>query len=64
MFWASKSSPIVIVVGLAWSTACSCGGAEEEQCDSYKLRIGRSLLLGVEIVIPADIVKTIAADLR
>lgn len=31
--------------------------------DIYKIRIGRSLLLGLEVLVAADIVKTIAHEL-
>jgi uncharacterized membrane protein len=31
--------------------------------DQYKIRIGRSLLLGLEVLVAADIVKTIAIEL-
>jgi uncharacterized membrane protein len=41
---------------------CSPRNAEENY-DSYKIRIGRSLLLGLEVLVAADIVKTIALDL-
>ena len=36
---------------------------DERHYDAYKIRIGRSLLLGLEILVAADIVKTIAIDL-
>jgi uncharacterized membrane protein len=36
--------------------------AAEGQYDTYKIRIGRSLLLGLEVVVAADIVKTIAVQ--
>jgi uncharacterized membrane protein len=34
-----------------------------EDTDVYKIRIGRSLLLGLEVLVAADIVKTIAHEL-
>jgi len=34
-----------------------------EPYDEYKIRIGRSLLLGLEVLVAADIVKTIAIEL-
>ena len=34
-----------------------------EDTDVYKIRIGRSLLLGLELLVAADIVKTIAHEL-
>src|SRR5262249_58946444 len=52
---------VVIVVGLAWSTYPFLRRQmAEEHYDTYKIRIGRSLLLGLEVVVAADIVKTIA----
>jgi uncharacterized membrane protein len=33
-----------------------------EQYERYKLRLGRSLLLGLEILVAADIVRTVALD--
>src|SRR5262249_7045957 len=35
----------------------------EQHYDAYKIRIGRSLLLGLEVLVAADIVKTIALEL-
>lgn len=52
----------VIVAGLVWSTAAYVRKRMgEPQYEFYKIRIGRSLLLGLEVVVAADIVKTIAA---
>jgi uncharacterized membrane protein len=52
----------VIVAGLVWSSAAYVRKRMgEPQYESYKIRIGRSLLLGLEVVVAADIVKTIAA---
>jgi len=52
----------VIVAGLVWSTAAYLRQRMgEPHYDAYKIRIGRSLLLGLEVVVAADIVKTIAA---
>lgn len=54
---------MIIVVGLAWSTCLFLRRrAAEAQYDIYKIRIGRSLLLGLEVVVAADIVKTIAVE--
>jgi hypothetical protein len=38
-------------------------GQIERHYDQYKIRIGRSLLLGLEVLVAADIVKTIAIQL-
>jgi uncharacterized membrane protein len=52
---------LVIVGGLAWSTYLFLRRRMAEQhYETYKIRIGRSLLLGLEVVVAADIVKTIA----
>lgn len=51
----------VIVGGLMWSTYLFVRRRMAEQhYETYKIRIGRSLLLGLEVVVAADIVKTIA----
>lgn len=52
----------VIVLGIAWSTAGFLGRTAEERYHAYKVRIGRSLLLGLEVLVAADIVKTIALE--
>ena len=54
---------LVIVIGLAWSTCLFLQRRMAEQhYEIYKIRIGRSLLLGLEVVVAADIVKTIAVE--
>jgi uncharacterized membrane protein len=54
---------VVIVIGIAWSTWGFLGQHREEQhYQQFKIRIGRSLLLGLEILVAADIVKTIAVE--
>lgn len=53
----------VIVGGIAWSTYHFLRQHMSEQhYDTYKSRIGRSLLLGLEMLVAADIVKTIALE--
>jgi len=55
---------LVIVLGIGWSTFLFVGHRLAEQhYTTYKIRIGRSLLLGLEVLVAADIVKTIALDL-
>jgi len=55
---------LVIVAGIAWSTfRFSQRRMAEQHYDAYKIRIGRSLLLGLEVLVAADIVKTIALEL-
>jgi uncharacterized membrane protein len=54
----------IIVAGIVWSTyLCVHWREETEHYDQYKIRIGRSLLLGLEVLVAADIVKTIAIEL-
>jgi uncharacterized membrane protein len=54
---------LLIVSGIAWSTYRQLRRPISEQdSDVYKIRIGRSLLLGLEVLVAADIV-TIAHEL-
>ena len=54
----------IIVAGIVWSTFhFATRGQIERHYDQYKIRIGRSLLLGLEVLVAADIVKTIAIQL-
>ncbi len=54
----------IIVAGIIWSTYLYVHRRLPEQYyDQYKIRIGRSLLLGLEVLVAADIVKTIAIEL-
>jgi uncharacterized membrane protein len=49
------------VTGIAWSTYRQLRQRiSEQESEVYKIRIGRSLLLGLEVLVAADIVKTIA----
>jgi len=55
---------LVIVSGIVWATyAFARGSHDERHYETYKFRIGRSLLLGLEVLVAADIVKTIGLDL-
>lgn len=55
----------IIVAGIAWSTfACVFSPASTGTYDQYRIRIGRSLLLGLEVLVAADIIKTIAIELN
>jgi uncharacterized membrane protein len=54
---------LVIVAGIAWSTYRHARLMAEMDSETYKIRIGRSLLLGLEVLVAADIVKTIAHEL-
>ena len=58
----------IIVAGIIWSTYLYVylyvyRRTEARHYDQYKIRIGRSLLLGLEVLVAADIVKTIAIEL-
>jgi uncharacterized membrane protein len=54
----------VIVAGIGWSTYLYLQRRTSERVyEAYKIRIGRSLLLGLEVLVAADIVKTIALEL-
>ena len=53
----------IIVVGIIWSARYIFGRDVVSRYDSYKISIGRSLLLGLEVLVAADIVKTIAIEL-
>ena len=55
---------LVIVLGIGWSTYLYVGQRmAEPHYGTYKIRIGRSLLLGLEVLVAADIVKPIALEL-
>jgi uncharacterized membrane protein len=55
---------IIIVTGIAWSTYRQLRQPISEQDSNiYKIRIGRSLLLGLEVFVAADIIKTVAHEL-
>ena len=55
---------LIIVVGIAYSTLSFFRDrSSDRRYDSYKIRIGRSLLLGLEVLVAADIIKTIALEL-
>jgi len=55
---------LVIVIGIVWSTYLFVSRpAAEPYYEAFKIRIGRALLLGLEILVAADIVKTIAVEL-
>ena len=54
----------IIVVGIIWSTYHYLHRLRHVwDYDGYKIHIGRSLLLGLEVLVAADIVKTIAIAL-
>src|SRR5262245_16874874 len=54
----------VIVTGIAWFADPQLRlPISEQDAGIYKICIGRSLLLGLEVLVAADIVKTIAHEL-
>ena len=53
----------IIVAGIIWSSRYIYGRRIVSRYDSYKISIGKSLLLGLEVLVAADIVKTIAIEL-
>lgn len=53
----------VIVIGILWATLTFLGAIRAEGgYDTYRQRIGRTLLLGLEVLVAADIVKTVALE--
>jgi uncharacterized membrane protein len=54
---------LIIVMGIIWSARYIFGRNVASRYDIYKISIGRSLLLGLEVLVAADIVKTIAIEL-
>ena len=53
---------VIIVAGIIWSSRYIYGQGIVSRYDSYKISIGKSLLLGLEVLVAADIVKTIAIE--
>jgi uncharacterized membrane protein len=54
---------LIIVAGIIWSSRFIYRREIRSRYDNYKISIGRSLLLGLEVLVAADIVKTIAIEL-
>ncbi|MDH6261077.1 DUF1622 domain-containing protein [Bradyrhizobium sp. BR13661] len=54
---------LIIVAGIVWSSRYVFSRNVPSRYNSYKISIGRSLLLGLEVLVAADIVKTIAIQL-
>ncbi|MFO1088802.1 MAG: DUF1622 domain-containing protein [Hyphomicrobiales bacterium] len=53
----------IIVLGILLSTLNYMRASTGGGYDAYKIAIGRSLLLGLEVLVAADIVKTVATEL-
>jgi uncharacterized membrane protein len=57
---------LIIVLGIVWSTKSFFYRFPRGQgagYDKYRIQIGRSLMLGLEVLVAADIVKTVALEL-
>lgn len=55
---------LIIVTGIIYATfGFIWDRMAGQRYDAYKIRIGRSLLLGLEVLVAADIVRTVALDL-
>jgi uncharacterized membrane protein len=57
----------IIVVGIVWATYVFLARyraprAAATEYDRYRVRLGRTLLLGLEILVAADVVRTVALD--
>ncbi len=54
---------LIIVLGIGWAAGLYLGQRSGgEKLGTFKIRIGRALLLGLEVLVAADIVKTIALE--
>jgi uncharacterized membrane protein len=55
---------LTLVLGIVWATILyAIRASGPRRYDEYRIRIGRTLLLGLEILVAADIVKTVAIEL-
>ncbi|WP_274425532.1 DUF1622 domain-containing protein [Chelativorans sp. YIM 93263] len=71
LHWTTRAIEIagvlVIVVGIIWATATYlhrrlAGDASSEGFRSYRSGVGRAILLGLEFLVAADIINTVAID--
>ena len=53
----------VIVAGILWATYKALKRRDQNPYREYRRRVGRSLLLGLELLVGADIVRTVAFEL-
>lgn len=61
--WIEIFGVSIIVFGIVGSTYFLVHRRDQARCyDEYRIHIGRSLLLGLELLVAADIVKTIAIE--
>ena len=59
--WIDVLGVFIIVAGIAWASWVFLRHQfAETYYDKYRLHIGRSLLLGLEVLVAADIIKTVA----
>ena len=55
----------VIVVGVAWATIVAAAQLVQRRAgiyEQYRRLLGRSILLGLEFLVAADIIRTVAVD--
>jgi uncharacterized membrane protein len=52
----------IIVVGISWATYAFLVRRAENSDRLYRERLGRTLLVGLEVLVAADIVRTVALD--
>jgi uncharacterized membrane protein len=54
---------LIIVLGIGWAAARFAGRlGDDARMATFKIRVGRTLLLGLEVLVAADIVKTVALE--
>ena len=53
----------VILAGILWATYVALKRRDQNPYRQYRRRVGRSLLLGLELLVGADIVRTVALEL-
>jgi len=58
---------VIIVASIAWATIAAVigvagGDGSGDPQREYRTRLGRALLLGLEILVAADVVRTVAVD--
>jgi uncharacterized membrane protein len=70
MEWVSRAfevaAIVVLVAGFAWGAykalRARFGGLEEESYGVLRRYFGRSILLGLEVLVAADLIRTVAVD--
>ena len=51
-----------IALGIVWATYLAVRGRHEDPYRSYRQRVGRAILLGLEFLVAADIIRTVAVS--